>query len=92
LPLSPERSSGKRDPFTPGTGRLRERSARWHALWLVLGENMFFLVAIGAAYQAFFARDLPAHPSRVITAYFIAVMTGLGILMRILPGQGFGAR
>ncbi len=62
------------------------------ALWLVLGENMFFLVAIGAAYQVFFARNLPAHPSRVITAYFIAVMTGLGILMRVLPGQGFGPR
>jgi Zn-dependent protease len=59
-------------------------------LWLVLGENMFFLVALGAGYQAFFVRNLPAHPSRTITVYFVTVLTGLGVLMRLLPGQGFG--
>jgi Zn-dependent protease len=60
------------------------------ALWLVLGENMFFLVALGAGYQAFFLRDFPARPSRTITAYFIAVLAGLGLLMHFLPGKGFG--
>ncbi len=62
------------------------------ALWLVLGENMFFLVAIGAAYQVFFAGHFPPRPSRITTIYFIVVLTALGVIMRLLPGQGFGAR
>lgn len=62
------------------------------ALWLVLGENLFFLVAVGAGYQVFFAGDLPAHPSRSTTIYFIVVLTGLGILLHLMPGQGFGPR
>jgi Zn-dependent protease len=37
------------------------------ALWLVLGENMFFLVALGAGYQVFLAGNLPPHPSRATT-------------------------
>jgi Zn-dependent protease len=61
------------------------------ALWLVLGENMFFLVALGAGYQVFLAGNLPAHPSRGITVYFIALLTALGIMIRLLPGQGLGA-
>ena len=60
------------------------------ALWLILGEGVFFLVAAGAGYAAFFARDLPAHPSRATTAYFIAVLIALGVILRLLPGQGFG--
>lgn len=59
------------------------------ALWLVLGENMFFLVALGASYQVFFAGDLPARPSWVTTAYFIAAMTGLGLILKAIPGSGF---
>jgi Zn-dependent protease len=62
------------------------------ALWLVLGENMFFLVALGAAYQVFFAGDLPAHPSRATTIYFVAVLTALGVMIRLMPGQGLGVR
>lgn len=60
------------------------------ALWLILGEGVFFLVAAGAGYAAFFARDLPAHPSRATTAYFVAVLIALGVILRLLPGQGFG--
>jgi Zn-dependent protease len=60
------------------------------ALWLVLGQGVFFLVAAGAAYQVFFAGDLPARPSRVTTVYFIAVLTALGVMLRLMPGQGFG--
>jgi Zn-dependent protease len=60
-------------------------------LWLVFHENAFFLVAIGAGYRAFFARDLPAHPSRTTTVYFVAVLTALGVILRLMPGQGFGA-
>ncbi len=58
-------------------------------LWLVLGEGIFFLVALGAGWRLF-TKDLPAHPSRATTIYFIAVLTGLGLVMWLMPGQGFG--
>jgi Zn-dependent protease len=60
------------------------------ALWLVLGQSLFFLVALGAGYQVFFAGDFPAHPSRATTIYFVAVLTALGVILRLMPGQGFG--
>ena len=62
------------------------------ALWLLLGEGMFFLVAMGAGYQVFFAGDLPARPSRGTTIYFVAVLTALGVIIRLMPGQGLGVR
>ncbi len=62
------------------------------ALWLVLGESMFFLVALGFGYQVFFAGHLPARPSRATTVYFIAVLTALGVMIRLMPGQGVGVR
>ncbi len=62
------------------------------ALWLVLGEGLFFLVALGAGYQVFFAGDLPARPSRATTVYFVAVLTALGVMIRLMPGQGFGVQ
>jgi Zn-dependent protease len=62
------------------------------ALWLVLGQNMFFLVALGAGYQAFFAGDFPARPSRATTVYFIAVLTALGVIIRLMPGHGLGLK
>ena len=61
-------------------------------LWLTLGEGMFILVALGAGYQAFFAGDFPAYPSRKTTAYFIGVLTALGLLMSVLPRHGIGGR
>jgi Zn-dependent protease len=60
------------------------------ALWLVMGEGVFFLVALGAGYQIFFGGNLPAHPSRATTIYFAAVLGALGIILRLMPGQGFG--
>jgi Zn-dependent protease len=57
-------------------------------LWLLLGENMFFLVALGAGYQAFFAGHLPPQPNRSTLVYYIAVLTALGIVIRLMPGQG----
>jgi Zn-dependent protease len=60
------------------------------ALGLVLKQNMFFLVALGAGYRAFFAGDIPAHPSRATTAYFVAVLIALGVIIRLMPGQGLG--
>jgi Zn-dependent protease len=62
------------------------------ALWLLLGENMFFLVALGAGYQAFFAGHLPPRPSRSTTVYYFAVLIALGIVVRLLPGHGLGVR
>ncbi len=62
------------------------------ALGLALKQNMFFLVALGAGYRAFFAKDLPSHPSRVITIYFIAVLVALGVIIRIMPGQGLSLK
>jgi hypothetical protein len=61
------------------------------ALWLVCKESVFFLVAIGAGYQAFFAGDLPTHPSRITTVYLVLVLTALGVVLRLMPGQGFGS-
>ncbi len=60
------------------------------ALWLVLGENMFFLVALGAAYQVFLPAGLPARPSRATTIYYVAVLAALGIIIRMMPGTGLG--
>lgn len=57
-------------------------------LGLALGQRLFLLVGLGAGYQAFFARDLPAHPSRGMTVYFIAVLIALGVIIRLVPGHG----
>ncbi len=62
------------------------------ALWLLLGQNMFFLVALGAGYQVFFARDLPPHPSRATTIYYLTVLTALGVIIHLMPGTGLGVR
>ena len=59
-------------------------------LAFALRDYRFLLVfAGGAAYRAFFTSDLPAHPSRFSTAYFLAVLTALAIILRVLPGHGF---
>ena len=62
------------------------------ALWLVLGQGLFFVVAIGAGYQVFFAGNIPPHSSRATTAYFVAVLIALGVILSMLPGQGFGVQ
>jgi Zn-dependent protease len=58
-------------------------------LWLVLGESVFFLVALGVGWRLF-TKDLPPHPSRATTIYYLAVLTSLGLIMWMLPGEGFG--
>jgi Zn-dependent protease len=62
------------------------------ALWLALDEKMFILVALGTAYAAFFASNLPPRPSRGTTVYYAVVLAALGILLKFLPGQGLGLR
>ena len=61
------------------------------ALSFVLGESVFFLVAAGAAWRLF-TKDIPAEPNRAITGYFIGVLASLGLIMWLMPGQGFGGR
>jgi Zn-dependent protease len=58
-------------------------------LWLILGESVFFLVAAGTGWRLF-TKDLPDHPSRAITSYFLAVLALLAIVLRFLPGSGSG--
>ena len=60
------------------------------ALGLALKQNIFFLVAAGAGYRAFFAGDFPAHPSRATLVYFVVVLIALGVIIRLMPGQGLG--
>ena len=62
------------------------------ALWVVLRENVLLLVAAGTGFRAFFMADLPPHPSRAITIYFVGVVTLLGLILHILPGHGFGVQ
>jgi Zn-dependent protease len=61
------------------------------ALWLVLGENMFFLVALGAGWRLF-TKDAAAHSSWRTSVYFVALLAALGGLIRALPVQGWGGR
>ena len=61
------------------------------ALAFVFGESVFFLVAAGAAWRLF-TKDIPAQPNRAITAYFIGVLASLGVILWLMPGQGFGGR
>jgi Zn-dependent protease len=59
------------------------------ALWLVFRENVLLFVALGAGFRAF-VKDAPPNPSRFILLYYVAVLAALGLLMRMLPGSGFG--
>ncbi|HYL94020.1 MAG TPA: site-2 protease family protein [Alphaproteobacteria bacterium] len=60
-------------------------------LGLLLGEYAFYLVAAGALWRLF-TKDLPAEPSRFTMAYFLLVLAGLGLVMWLVPGHGFGPR
>jgi Zn-dependent protease len=61
------------------------------ALWLLLGEGVFFIVAAGAAWRLF-TKDMPVQSSRASLAYYVSVLAFLGLLLRLIPGQGFNAR
>jgi Zn-dependent protease len=58
--------------------------------WFLMDQGVFLIVALGAGYQAFFG-NAPAKGSRIATAYYLALLAGLGLMLRALPGQGFGA-
>lgn len=59
------------------------------ALWLILGEGVFFLVAAGAGWRLF-TKDFPAESSRLISAYYLVLLTFFGLVLRMVPGHGFG--
>jgi Zn-dependent protease len=61
------------------------------ALWLSLGEGVFFLVGVGVAWRIF-TKDMPAQSSKSSLAYYGAVLLFLGLVLRLIPGQGFQAR
>jgi hypothetical protein len=58
-------------------------------LWLALGEPVFLLVAAGAIYRLF-TKDFAATPSRATMAYMGCLLISLGLIMRLMPGQGAG--
>ena len=59
-------------------------------LWVLLRQNVLIVFAAGAVFRCFFTQDLPSRPSPSITAYFVGVLAALAILLRLLPGRGFG--
>jgi Zn-dependent protease len=61
------------------------------ALGYVLGEWVFGLVAAGMAVRLF-TRDAPEEPSNTTAAYFVAVLTGLALVLWLVPPQGNGLR
>lgn len=61
-------------------------------LWFIFRENVLLLVALGACWRAFLSKDFPVRPSPAVTAYFIATLAGLTLLVHWLPGSGFGMR
>ncbi len=58
-------------------------------LGYALGEWVFGLVAIGAGVRLF-TRDVPSDHNNSIAAYFVAVITGLAIVLWRIPGHGLG--
>lgn len=58
--------------------------------WYAFHESVYFLVACGMVYRLF-TKDLPAEPSRAVAARYLLLILGLGLLMWLMPGQGFGA-
>ncbi len=60
------------------------------ALWLLLGEGVFFIVAACAAWRVF-TKDMPQQSSKLSLVYYVTVLVFLGLVLRLIPGQGFQA-
>lgn len=58
-------------------------------LGYALGEWVLGLVALGMGVRLF-TRDDPPEPNRSIAAYFVSVLTGLAIVLWLVPGHGAG--
>lgn len=50
----------------------------------VFGEGIFLLVAGGAGYRLF-TKDIPEEPSHAATAYYLAVLAALGLILKFAP-------
>jgi Zn-dependent protease len=61
------------------------------ALGYALGEWVFGLVALGMGIRLF-TRDAPPEHSNATAAYFVAVLIGLAIVIKLMPGHGNGLR
>jgi Zn-dependent protease len=61
------------------------------ALGYALGEWVFALVALGMGVRLF-TRDAPPEANNSIAAYFVAVLTGLAMVLWLVPGHGAGLR
>jgi len=61
------------------------------ALAYALGEWVFALVALGMGVRLF-TRDAPPEHSNAITAYFVAVLTALAVILWMVPAHGTGVR
>jgi len=59
------------------------------ALGFALHEVVFGLVAVGVLVRLF-THDEPEESNNFITAYFIAVITGLAVVLWLVPGRGTG--
>lgn len=57
-------------------------------LWLLLGEGVFFLVSAGVVWRLF-TKDMAPHSSLRTSAYYVAILILLGIVLRAIPGHGF---
>jgi len=74
-----------------------DRTGRWAILAsaILFGfffqEGAFFLVALGAAWRLF-TKDMAPVPSYRMAAYYIGILCFLGIVLRAVPGHGFGSQ
>lgn len=75
--------------------RALDRKGRWAVLLasaafaLLFREGALLIVAAGAVW-CLFRKDLPAVPSRRTAVYFVALLALLGMVLHLVPGQGFG--
>ncbi len=58
------------------------------AMAALFGELGFLLVAAGVAWRIF-TKDMPEQSSKRSLAYYVCVLAFLGLVLRLLPGQGF---
>lgn len=58
-------------------------------MWKLTSEKLYLVVAAGALFRSIGA-DAPETPSTKMTIYFVALMILLGVVMYLVPGNGFG--
>lgn len=61
------------------------------ALWLIIGDVVFLLLACGAVYRLF-THDAPQQPSKSIAAYYLVVLVCLGAVLHAVPPAALPAQ